>query len=114
MVSKMTWEAHRWIIPIAPPAIPDSLVVTGLSIVYLTATPTLEATDPEMEIVEQEREKDEPPIVSERWLRPHDDVPMARFTVHLRCMILIWGVAPRQLPPQGLSAQSRRRPHIHA
>ena len=60
-----------------------SLVGTSPSVVYLTAMPTLEATDAEMEVIQQDLAKDEPTLVSKRWLRVHDDVPMARFTVQL-------------------------------
>jgi hypothetical protein len=64
----------------ASAGIDDDMVGSGTSIVYLCDTPTIEATDAEMEMYRQHFPEQ---LVSKRWLRPQDSEPMARFTIRL-------------------------------
>jgi hypothetical protein len=64
----------------ASAGIDDDMVGSDTSIVYLCDTPTLEATDAEMEMYRQHFPEQ---LVSKRWFRPQDSGPMARFKIRL-------------------------------
>ena len=58
-----------------------TFVAAGLSVVYLTDTPTTANTDAEREAIRHG--SPEETVVSKRWLRYQDSEPLARFMIRL-------------------------------